>query len=317
MPEDDYQQQIAGETALLFDPPPAAALTPAKRKAPLPSMLDDPRIAQAVRLMERTPATTTRLEDIAVHVGLSPFHFQRYFLDVMGETPSAYMRRTRLDRAAMNLQMSDEPVTRIAINAGYASHEAFIRAFHRQFGQVPTQYRAYAQRQRPAPLPEDLRRLPDVQVRRQPPLRLLGMRFHGPYGNVERHWLAFADYLRRRGFPLQQTQPIGVILDSPLITPNELVRYDCAVADPGFDARGSALSPLELAGGRYVTLGHEGPYWQIFSSLRALSLAWLPQSGEMFAPDANGGYEFYHRPPWENAGATQSLSAVLPLHDFG
>jgi AraC family transcriptional regulator len=33
----------------------------------------------------------------------------------------------------------------------------------------------------------------------------------------------------------------------------------------------------------------------------------------MFLPDGNGGYEFYHRPPWQHAGGAQDLSIVLPL----
>ena len=95
-----------------------------------PVMVDDPRIARAIRFLERTPAYSMQLTDVANHMDLSPFHLQRIFKSTMGETPAAYLRRTRLDRAAMNLQMSSEPITAIALNAGYQSHEAFIRAFH-------------------------------------------------------------------------------------------------------------------------------------------------------------------------------------------
>lgn len=38
------------------------------RKASPPRMLQDPRIARAVRMIERTPATSTTLEDVAAHL---------------------------------------------------------------------------------------------------------------------------------------------------------------------------------------------------------------------------------------------------------
>ncbi|EIM26225.1 transcriptional regulator containing an amidase domain and an AraC-type DNA-binding HTH domain [Microvirga lotononidis] len=276
-------------------------------------MLDDPRIARAVRLIELTPAREMTLTDVAAHVGLTPFHFQRYFQAFMGESPSAYLRRTRLDRAAMNLQMSDEPITRIAFNAGYASHEAFIRAFQRQFSIAPSQYRALAQQARPQPSQAHLARLPQVSVGTRPSLRLLALRFHGPYAQVEDHWRRFAAYLEQIGYPLDQAEAVGVILDTPLITPGEMIRYDCAVIDRGIDVSESALQELEFQAGRYVSYRHEGPYAEIFHAFETVSLAWLQTSGEMFLPDGNGGYEFYHQPPWKHAGGAQALSIVLPL----
>jgi AraC family transcriptional regulator len=276
-------------------------------------MLDDPRIARAVRLIELTPAREMTLADVAAHVGLTPFHFQRYFQAVMGESPSAYMRRTRLDRAAMNLQMSNEPITRIAFNAGYASHEAFIRAFQRQFGVAPSQYRILARQAQPQPSHEHLARLPLISVGTRPSLRLLALRFHGPYAQVEDHWRQFAAYLEQIGYPLVQAEAVGVIQDTPLITPGEMIRYDCAIIDRGIDVSESALQPLEFQAGRYVSYRHQGPYSEIFRAFETVSLAWIQTSGEMFLPDGNGGYEFYHRPPWQHAGETQDLSIVLPL----
>ncbi|SER02344.1 AraC family transcriptional regulator [Pseudomonas cuatrocienegasensis] len=312
----DIQQRIAEELALLFDPPIAAARRPPVRRAPPPVMLDHPRIAKAVRLLERNPSTLVRLKDAAAHINLSPFHFQRLFQEVMGESPSGYLRRVLLSRAAMNLQMSDESVLQVALNAGYASHEAFIRAFQRQFGEVPSQYRLRSQGLTLPALEEDLQRLPRVQVAQEPHLPLLAMRFHGPQHRIEAHWQAFADYLRGLGLDLSTLQAFGVFYDSPLITPAELMRYDCAILDPGFEPSGTALTRLDLHAGRYVSLKHEGPYWQVLLVLRTLALAWLPQSGEMFAPAANGGYEQYLSPPWEAPGSVRRFRVVLPLHDF-
>jgi len=307
------QSLIESETRLVYAKPPAGPRHDSKPRGPLPSALDDWRLAQAIRLMERNPAEPVLLEEIAKHVGLSAFHFQRYFKDAMGESPAAYLRRVRLDRAALNLCMSGDQVLDIALRAGYASHEAFVRAFHRQFGFVPTQYRVYARQASSVAEPGDFERAQQVRVCERPAAVLLGMRFYGPYANVEAHWQNFARVLERTGIPLRGLQAIGIVQDNPEITTNEFIRYDCAVIDPKVDVGQSPLTRLDFTAGTYVSLKHDATYSEIFTTYRTLSFAWLPKVAAEFVADANGGYEFYQQPPWEHTGAVQQIEVVLPL----
>lgn len=308
------QLAIDWELAQVAQPPPAAPLTPARRRQPPPGCLDDPRIARAVRLLEGIPAVPLGLDDVAEHVGLSPFHFQRYFQEVMGESPSAYLRRTRLDRAAMTLLMGASSVMQVALDAGYASHEAFIRAFQRRFGRVPTQYRQYAQGRKPVPTPAQLAQAEQVRVQTLKPLSLLAMRFHGSYVEREAHWQTFGRYLRQVGFPLQGAQAFGISLDGSLVTPTELIRYDCAVLDPGFDATGTALTRQSLPSCRYATLRCDGDYLPtIVNGLSSVAMAWLPASGERLRPVSNGSFELFHQLPWEQPRGWQSFTVALPL----
>ncbi|MHC4992157.1 MAG: helix-turn-helix domain-containing protein, partial [Planctomycetota bacterium] len=82
------------------------------------------------------------LEDLAAVASFSPFHFHRVFRGMVGETVMQYVRRLRLERAAMRLKHTEQPVTTIAFEAGYEAHEAFTRAFHRAFGRSPSSFRA-------------------------------------------------------------------------------------------------------------------------------------------------------------------------------
>lgn len=72
----------------------------------------------------------------------SPFNLHRRFVQVVGETPKAYTSRVRLSRAAADLLATDRLTSRIATDHGFASHEVFTRAFTRQFGMSPRDYRA-------------------------------------------------------------------------------------------------------------------------------------------------------------------------------
>ena len=59
----------------------------------------------------------------------------------MGEAPKEYLRRLRLERAVLRLKVSPDNVLPIALEAGFATHETFTRAFIRQFGISPSEFR--------------------------------------------------------------------------------------------------------------------------------------------------------------------------------
>jgi AraC family transcriptional regulator len=57
-------------------------------------------------------------------------------------TPHQYVLRTRLNRAALRLRRSDEPVAAIAYDAGFNDLSSFNRRFRRVMGKSPSAYRA-------------------------------------------------------------------------------------------------------------------------------------------------------------------------------
>lgn len=309
---DLHEQRLAEqERALLFTEAHAGSRKPHERDSPPPRILEDRRILLAIRYIEAHLERPLSLDRLASRAHLSTFHFQRRFREVMGETPSEYIRRTRLDRAAIHLLIYPEPVLSIAFSVGYASHEAFIRAFHRQFGLTPTQYRQFARQASIPTTEQEHRRAQAVQVVSLHDRPLVAMRFYGSYACVAENWQRFAEELQRIGYPLEQAQAIGVITDNPEITPNELVRYDCAVPDLGYPIGRSSLSRLTLPGGRYACLEHDAPYSEVFAAYRALATAWPQRSGERFVPQ--GGYELYREPPWQGDGSRQWLDIALGL----
>jgi AraC family transcriptional regulator len=81
------------------------------------------------------------LTKVAGHAGLSSFHLHRMFSAVAGETPKQLVRRLRLNRGAAMLLGRDQSVLTVALSSGFQSHEGFTRAFRRQFGMSPWDYR--------------------------------------------------------------------------------------------------------------------------------------------------------------------------------
>src|SRR5207249_8434504 len=82
------------------------------------------------------------LESLAEVAHFSPFHFHRLFAAWMGETLGDYLRRRRIEVAAMRLSSQPRlPVLTAAIGVGFGSGEAFARAFKTRFGCSPTAWR--------------------------------------------------------------------------------------------------------------------------------------------------------------------------------
>ncbi len=94
-----------------------------------------------------------QLARMAWQLGYSSFHLTRRFHDCVGMTLRDYVGRRRLAQAALLLRDTDARVLDIAVECGFASQQAFTRAFRRAHGVSPA-----AWRRAPQPIPLLLRR---------------------------------------------------------------------------------------------------------------------------------------------------------------
>lgn len=82
-----------------------------------------------------------RGERLAALAHLSRFHHDRLVSATAGEPPARFRRRVLLERAAHRLLTTDAGVLEVALEAGFASHEGFTRAFRAAYGLPPTTWR--------------------------------------------------------------------------------------------------------------------------------------------------------------------------------
>lgn len=106
----------------------------------------EPRLREAVALMEGALDDPTPIADIARRVGCSERRLAELFQKRLGTAPYAYYLTLRLNagrRLAIDSALS---MTEIADATGFASASAFARAFRGRFGESPTEARARADR---------------------------------------------------------------------------------------------------------------------------------------------------------------------------
>ena len=74
-------------------------------------------------------------------MGLSRSPFTVRFTRLVGEPPQAYLTRVRMQRAARLIRKHNGSLGQIARAVGYESESSFSKAFKRQYGQTPGQFR--------------------------------------------------------------------------------------------------------------------------------------------------------------------------------
>ncbi len=82
------------------------------------------------------------VEDMAEQVHMSPRNFRRHFSAAFGCTPQKYLECLRIDVAKPLLEHTTRDLKGIADDAGFMSAETMRRAFMRQLGIMPAEYRA-------------------------------------------------------------------------------------------------------------------------------------------------------------------------------
>jgi AraC-like DNA-binding protein len=100
----------------------------------------DPVVGSALALLHRRPCHPWTLAALAAEVGASRSVIAERFARFLGEPPLGYLTRWRLQLAVRFLE-TPRTIVQVATEVGYESETAFNRAFRREFGLPPAQYR--------------------------------------------------------------------------------------------------------------------------------------------------------------------------------
>ena len=246
--------------------------------------------------------------DLATLAGVarfSAFHFHRLFTALMGEPLGDYLRRRRLEMAAVRLLAQERvSVLNIALGVGFGSAEAFTRAFRARFSCTPTQWRSSKRsqmaRKRGQAASAAARNnggsrkretAMKVTIVDREPVQVAYLRYTGTYGagigqfwmKTAAPWLATNNLFGRERF--------GVSLDDPIVTKPSQCRYDACVRSPKDELLSGNPGRKVIAGGKYAALAFEGTTEEIGDAWDRLLRDWLPQSGLQL--DARPFFEHY------------------------
>lgn len=98
-------------------------------------------ILKSVEFIENNLRNELSVLQIANEVHYSLYHFIRLFQSVTGYSPIMYLQHRRLSESIKDLKNTNKKIIEIALDYQFNSHEAFTRAFKKQFGVSPKQVR--------------------------------------------------------------------------------------------------------------------------------------------------------------------------------
>jgi AraC family transcriptional regulator len=289
------------------------------------------------------------LEELASPACMAPLHFHRVFRGLVGETPLQLHRRLRLERAAWRLTQRRDTVLRIALDAGYDTHESFTRAFGEAFGRSPTEHRSLARGEAAQALHDCATRKPlnrlqaacglhaggpivdlpsdistlllhqgaldmDVEIRTCPARRVAALTHTGPYNTIGATFDRLGSIAGPAGlFSHDGARMVAIFFDDPETVPAAKLRSAAGVIAPAGVALPSALHEFFLPEGRWASTLHRGSYQKLGDSWQRLLGQWLPSSGHRVG--RGDCYELYLNHPGNASEEELRTELYVPLAD--
>ena len=269
-------------------------------------------VERALWYVESHSSAAISLVDVAAAVDVSPYYLTRAFAAVNGTSLMKYLRLRRLSEAAKRLASGERNILRIALDCGYASHEAFTRAFTTQFNQTPEQVRttgdlASLQLMEPITMSaESSLQLSPPRIEVLPDKRLAGLvqRYDGdsPAG-IPAQWQRFSQYVPH----IEGTKGSLAYGVCHNVDDDGMFDYLCGVEVNPESRLPDGLVTLPLPQQRYAAFSHAGHISEIRSVFAAVWRDGLASAGleatpgpslevynEQFDPvTGNGGYEVW------------------------
>ena len=221
------------------------------------------RINKVVAYINNHLDETLDLKTLANEAALSDFHFHRIFKALKGEAIGGYITRLRLEATARLLRYTALTIEEIAFNIGYETPASLSKAFKKQYGISPTEYRTNKDTyiMKKEIINPDLA-LKTPKIVTLEPKNLIYVALTGAYGSLdygkayEQLWAVIkAHKLFTKGI-----ESICISYDDPKITEGSLQRSDVCLAIHKPATPQEEVSCKTLAGGKYAVIFYQGSY---------------------------------------------------------
>ena len=235
------------------------------------------RINKVVAYINNHLDETLDLKTLANEAALSDFHFHRIFKALKGEAIGGYITRLRLEATARLLRYTALTIEEIAFNIGYETPASLSKAFKKQYGISPTEYRTNKDTyiMKKEIINPDLA-LKTPKIVTLEPKNLIYVALTGAYGSLdygkayEQLWAVIkAQKLFSKGI-----ESICISYDDPKITEGSLQRSDVCLAIHKPATPQEEVSCKTLAGGKYAVFFYQGSYENL-SQVYDTAVRWI------------------------------------------
>ncbi len=228
------------------------------------------------------------LEQLSSVASSSKYHFHRIFKSFMGISAMRYVLLARMKRASFRLAFEPKlSVTDIAFEAHFESLEAFSRAFSREFGQSPSQFRNqpewhswHSKYKYQPPLTGVC--LVDIKVIDFDKREVALIEHKGSPQRVYETAAKFIEWRKLTGLsPIKSSETFGIPHSDPSATSDDEFQFDiCGTHKGAVPENHYGVKSGVIPQGRCAVAIHKGSHDTIGDTVYYLYQTWLPESGE-------------------------------------
>jgi len=255
-----------------------------------------------VEYIEENLKEVIDLERIASESALSPYHFHRLFNMTVGDTPGSYVRKRRLYQAAKELSERDRKVIDVALDYGYGSSDAFSRAFTKQFGFNPRDYRSNPNLLIRFPRPLlTLRNLNHIHggvamepsIIEKPEACLVGVVYYGnnKEGEIPRMWENHFGEVASLSTRINRQGTYGFCFHNAEYVKNGLFYYMAAVEVSGFGEIPITAVAKRVPAHKYAVFTHTAEIGKLGETYEYIFGTWFPR--KEYEVNESFDYEYY------------------------
>lgn len=102
------------------------------------------RLSAITKYIRKHYAEELSLEKVAKNFGYSPTHLSHMFTLYVQMNYKQYVQSVRMEYAYQDLVKTNQTISQIAENHGFASNKAFTKVFQKKYGMLPSEYRKTA-----------------------------------------------------------------------------------------------------------------------------------------------------------------------------
>lgn len=220
------------------------------------------------------------IENLAMKASMSPFHFNRIFKKMTGESVHAYVRRVRLENAANSLIFNpDSTISQILNESGFVSNSSFTHAFKDCFRVTPTKWREI---DIPEEVSENIAEISPLHVEVGPVAKkkVAYVRHKGYDKSIKDAWQRLEEWCYDNNLDFSTFPMIGLHHSNPNIVKTEDCHYvACLELDEDLTYyRSGEVGVMHMPRMFCAKFSLQGGYGDLMKYMDYIYYSWLPNS---------------------------------------
>lgn len=271
------------------------------------------RVNEVLFLIHGNIQRNFSVEELSLHVAMSPFHFNRIFKEITGESLHAYIKRVKLEHAANLLLFNpDATITHILQEVGFSSNASFCQAFKERFLVTPTKWKEVDQLNEKRDytyVNEPLH----VKIAVVPSHEVAYVRHKGYDRSIKQAWLKLQAWAMSAGVVFEHQKMIGLHHSNPRFVEASQCHYVACLELPKDRKfyRNGEIGMMKIPESFCAIFSLQGVYGDLKKYMDVIYHEWLPKSE--YEKVSLPSFAIYRQNHFVNADEKFDLDFCVPV----